>query len=221
MKAKKILKLHWRFLISDKGFTLLEVILAIVIGSMVLTILYSSFFQVIRAKDSVENTLELYHATSIVFSKMTEDLQAAYPRGMVYSDLTSAVSLPYFIGKKEGDQSTLNFTSLSREPSTNSKDSDQAEIGYYLEPISKSDLFFLMRRENPRIGTDSSGTQYPICDRVVELNMAYVSGEELVDEWDSTLTGSLPRAVEIQLTVRGPGGEDVTFSSLILIPVGN
>lgn len=221
MKAKKILKSQWRFLISDSGFTLLEVILAIVIGAIVLTVLYSSFFQVIKAKESTENTLELYHEINIVFSKMTEDLQAAYPRGEVYTDLASTGSLSYFVGKKEGEQSTLSFTSLSREPSRKSRDSDQAEISYYLEPIPNSDLFFLMRRENPRIGTNTGGAQYPISEHVVELNIAYVSGEELVDEWDSTLTGSLPRAVEIGLTVASPGGEDVRFNALVLVPVGN
>lgn len=223
MRAKKILKLQLRFLTSSKGFTLLEVLLAIVIGAMVLTVLYASFFQIIKAKDSAESALELYHETTIVFSKMTEDLQAAYPRGTVYSDSTSAGSLPYFIGNKEGGQSTLSFTSLSREPNTNSRDSDQAEISYYLEPIPKGDLFFLMRRENPSIGNDSGGTQYPISESVVEFNVAYVFGgeEELLGEWDSTQTGSLPRAVEIKLTMRSPVGEDVTFSSLILLPVGN
>ncbi len=223
MRAKKILKLQWRFLTSSKGFTLLEVLLAIVIGAMVLTVLYASFFQIIKAKDSAESTLELYHETTIVFSKMTEDLQAAYPRGTVYSDSTSAGSLPYFIGNKEGGQSSLSFTSLSREPNTNSRDSDQAEISYYLEPIPKGDLFFLIRRENPSIGNDSGGTQYPISERVVEFIVAYVLGgeEELLGEWDSTQTGSLPRAVEIKLTMRSPVGEDVTFSSLILLPVGN
>lgn len=223
MRAKKILKLQLRFLTSSKGFTLLEVLLAIVIGAMVLTVLYASFFQIIKAKDSAESALELYHETTIVFSKMTEDLQAAYPRGTVYSDSTSAGSLPYFIGNKEGGQSTLSFTSLSREPNTNSRDSDQAEISYYLEPIPKGDLFFLMRRENPSIGNDSGGTQYPISESVVEFNVAYVFGgeEELLGEWDSTQTGSLPRAVEIKLTMRSPVGEDVTFSTLILLPVGN
>ncbi len=223
MKGKKTLRLHWQFPISDEGFTLLEVLLAIVIGVIILTVLYASFFQVLKAKDSVEDTLELYHETSIVFSKITEDLQAAYPRGMVYSDTTSAASLPYFIGKKEGDHATLSFTSLSREPNTNSKDSDQAEISYYLEPIPNSALFFLMRRENPSIGTDSGSTQYPISERVVEFKVAYVSGsgELIVDEWDSTQTGSLPKAVEIELTMRPPGGEDLKFRSLVIIPVAN
>jgi hypothetical protein len=152
---------------------------------------------------------------------MTEDLQAAYPRGAVYTDLAAAGSPSYFVGKKEGERSTLSFTSLSREPSKKSRDSDQAEISYYLEPIPKSDLFFLMRRENPRIGMNDGGAQYPISEHVVELNIAYVSGEELVDEWDSALAGSLPRAVEIGLTVAGPGGENFRFNTLVLIPVDN
>jgi len=216
------LKLQWRFLISDKGFTLLEVLLAVVIGVIVLTVLYASFFQIIKAKDSAENTIELYHEASTVFSRITEDLQAAYQRGKVYSD---SINYPYssFVGAKEGDQSSIRFTSLSREPGIKSKDSDQAEISYYLEPIPQSDLFLLIRGENPRIGTDSGGIQYPISERIVGFNLAYISDnvEGSVEEWDSSQTGSLPKAVEVTLTMRSPTGEDVTFSSLIGIPTAN
>jgi hypothetical protein len=126
------------------------------------------------------------------------------------------------MGKKEGNQSLVSFTSLSRDPSLNPRDSDQAEISYYVEPIPESDLFFLMRRENPRIGIDG-GTQYAISERIVSFNLLYITdtGEESVDEWDSTQTRSLPKAVQVILTMRSPRGEDIIFNSLILIPVAN
>lgn len=222
MRGKRALKLRWRSRISDKGFTLLEVLLAVVIGAMVLTVLYASFFQIIKAKESAENTIELYHEANTVFSRMTKDLQAAYLRGKVFSD---SITYPYssFVGAKEGDQSFMRFTSLSREPGIKSKDSDQAEISYYLEPIPQSDLFLLIRSENPRIGTDSGGIQYPISEHIVEFNLTYISDnvEGPVEEWDSSQTGSLPKAVQVTLTMRSPRGENVTFSSLIGIPVAN
>jgi general secretion pathway protein J len=208
-------------LISNNGFTLIELIVAVLIGAIALTVLYASFFQIIKAKDSAEGELELYHEARVIFSKMTEDLQAAYPRGMVYSD-SSNFPPSFFMGKKEGNQSLVSFTSLSRDPSLNPRDSDQAEISYYVEPIPESDLFFLMRRENPRIGIDG-GTQYAISERIVSFNLLYITdtGEESVDEWDSTQTRSLPKAVQVILTMRSPRGEDIIFNSLILIPVAN
>lgn len=223
MMVKKILKFQWHYLITEKGFTLIEVLLAIFIGSIVLTVLYSSFFQIIKAKDVAESELDLYHEARVVFSKMTEDFQSAYPRGEVFDNsLISTAS--FFSGTKDGDNSRVTLTSLSRQPALNSVDSDQAEISYYLEPVPQSDLFYLMREENPRIGTDSGGIRYPISENLVRFNLTYMtendSEESFVDEFNSDQTGSLPKVVEITLTMRSPRGEDVQFSTLILIPLG-
>ncbi|MBI4228702.1 MAG: prepilin-type N-terminal cleavage/methylation domain-containing protein [Deltaproteobacteria bacterium] len=221
--VKKIFKYQWHYPITDKGFTLIEVLLAIFIGSIVLTVLYSSFFQIIKAKDIVENELDLYHEVRTVFSKMTEDFQSAYPRGGVFNNSLEFAS-SFFSGAKDGDNSRVAFTSLSRQPSLNSMDSDQAEISYYLEPVADSDLFYLVRAENPGIGTDSGGIRYAISESLVRFNLAYLtdndSEEDYVEELSSDQTGSLPKAVEVTLTMRSSRGEDLQFSTLILIPLG-
>jgi hypothetical protein len=46
------------------------------------------------------------------------------------------------------------------------------------------------------------------------------SEESFVDEFSSDQTGSLPKVVEVTLTIRSPRGEDVEFNTLILIPLG-
>ncbi len=59
----------------------MEVLLAIFIGSIVLTALYASFFQIIKAKERIEEELDLYHEARVVMAKVTKDLAMAYPRG--------------------------------------------------------------------------------------------------------------------------------------------
>jgi prepilin-type N-terminal cleavage/methylation domain-containing protein len=223
MMVKKIFKFQWHYLIIEKGFTLIEVLLAIFIGSIVLTVLYSSFFQIIKAKDVAESELDLYHEARVVFSKMTEDFESAYPRGEVF-DNSLVSNSSFFSGTKDGDNSRVTLTSLSRQPALNSIDSDQAEISYYLEPVPQSDLFYLIREENPRIGTDSGGIKYPVSESLVRFNLRYMtendSEESFVDEFNADQTGSLPKVVEVTLTMRSLRGEDVQFSTLILIPLG-
>ncbi|MGB7293765.1 MAG: prepilin-type N-terminal cleavage/methylation domain-containing protein [Thermodesulfobacteriota bacterium] len=223
MTVRKIFKFQWRYLITEKGFTLIEVLLAIFIGSIVLTVLYSSFFQIIKAKDVAESELDLYHEARVVFSKMNEDFQSAYPRGEVFNNSIISTSA-FFSGTKDGDNSRVTLTSLSRRPASNSIDSDQAEISYYLEPVPQSDLFYLIREENPRIGTESGGIRYPISESLIRFNLRYMtendSEESFVDEFSSDQTGSLPKVVEVTLTMRSPRGGDVEFNTLILIPLG-
>ena len=214
-----------RYRITDRGFTLIEVLIAIFIGSIVLTILYTSFFQIMKAKERVEQELELYHESRVVMSKMTKDIATAFERGNVTSK-SKGTSFQYFVGSKNGDFSTLTFTSLSRTPTPDARESDQTEISYFVEPIPDSELFALMRRDNPRIGTETGGTQFALSERIVGFTLTYIGRSELdpgsdniTVEWDSNKTLSLPDAVNINLVMRNPRGEDIEFNSLVVIPV--
>ena len=214
-----------QFQTTDKGFTLLEVLIAVFVGSIVLTLLYSSFFQVMRAKERVEQELELYHESRVVMSKMTKDIATAFERGNVTSD-SKDTSFQYFVGSQDGDFSTLRFNSLSRSPTPDARESDQTEISYFVEPITDSELFALMRGDNPRMGPGSAGTQYALSERIVGFTLTYIGSTELAPgseeftlEWDSNNTLSLPDAVNINLIMRSPRGEDIEFNSLVVIPV--
>lgn len=226
MKGIRCLKLQQRSQTTNDGFTLIEVLLAVFIASIVIAVLYASFFQIIKAKEKVEEELELYHEARVIFSKMTKDLATAFPRGLV-NDPAARSSSDFFVGGEEGNSSNLKFTSLSRTPAKDAKESDQTEISYFLEATEDDpDLFALMRRDDPTIGTDEGGTQYPISERIVGFKLSYLGdtaiiseNQELAFEWNSTETSSLPKAVNVNLVLRTPRGDDIEFNSLILIPV--
>ena len=224
MKGKETFKFRRQWPITDVGFTLLELLIAFFISAIVLTMVYSSFFQIIKAKETVENELDLYHEARVIFAKLTKDFQSAYPRGLIYNK-NKNLKPSFFLGGKEKENSVVTFTSLSRRPSANSSDSDQAEVSYYLEPIPDTDLHYLIREENPRIGIENGGTRYPISERLVAFSLNYVtdldSEEGFASEFDSTQTGSLPKAIEVRLTLRSPRNENVEFSSFILVPLGH
>ncbi|HSC34933.1 MAG TPA: prepilin-type N-terminal cleavage/methylation domain-containing protein [Thermodesulfobacteriota bacterium] len=212
---------------TDKGFTLIEVLLAIFIGSIVLTVLYASFFQINRAKDRIEEELELYHEARIIMSKITKDLATAFPRGLVNSQSTG-ITTPFFYGVEEGDNSKLSFTSLSRTPTEDARESDQTEISYFLAPIEDSDLFALVRRDNPTFEPDTGGTQYAISERISGFSLTYLpkipeNGEAqgYSSEWNSNETLTLPAAVNVNIVLKSPRGEDIQFSTLVMIPIVN
>lgn len=229
MKGTGNLQLQQQYRTTNRGFTLIEVLIAIFISSIVLSILYASYFQTIKVKDHVEKELELYHEVRIIFAKMTKDLATAFPRGEVNAK-SSNILLPYFLGSINGEFSTLSFTSLSHNPTKDSNESDQSEISYFVESIPDSDteLYALIRRDNPWIGSVEGGIQYPISERVTGFTLSYINSlsvltgsEDLIYDWDSRETSSLPKAVYVNLVIRSPRGEDVEFNSLILIPVMN
>ena len=227
MKGTGCLKLQQQSQTTNEGFTLIEVLLAVFIASIVMAVLYASFFQVLKAKEKVEQELELYHEARVIFSKMTKDLATAFPRGRVNSESNTAAS-DFFVGTQEGKHSALKFTSLSRTPAVDAKESDQTEITYFVQPANEEDpeLFALIRRDDPTIGTDGGGSEYPISERIVGFTVSYLGeaslaseNQELTFEWDSNELSTLPNAVNVNIVLRGPRGENVEFNTFILIPV--
>lgn len=178
-----------------------------------------------KAKERVEEELELYHESRIVMSKITKDIVTAFERGRVNSDEESP-GFQYFFGTREGQFSTLIFTSLARTPTPDARESDQTEISYFVRPIQGTDLFALIRRDNPTMQGETGGTQYALSERVIGFTLSYLGdagenseSDDIFLEWDAANTLSLPDAVNINLVMRGPRGNDLEFNSLVVIPV--
>lgn len=216
---------------TNSGFTLIEVLIALFIGSLIFGVLYASFFQIMKSKEIAESELELYHEARVIFSRVTKDLSSVYPRGNVYmgnAEYTSKV--PYFVAKLENDNNTwVRFTSLSRAPSYNKSDSDQAEITYYTQIVDderstdEKPLYSLIRRENPYIGGDEEGVAYSLSDRIVFFRLYFLTDDDVESEdsysdlWNSNDNLKLPKAVEINLVLKSPREEDIEFRNLIYL----
>lgn len=222
---------------TEKGFTLLELLVAVFISALVLTLISTSFFQIINAKEKVEDQLELIHEARVVFGRIGKDLSSVYPRGKVTN---SALSYPYifFLGQNEEqtDNSRLEFSSFSRNPIEFNRESDQSEITYFLVRIEdeenydeENQIYALIRKENPWFGNDEGGTQYPISERVKKFKLTYQNTkktddplieQEDITEWNAVqLGGALPKAVAVELVLTDDEGIDHTFNTSIIMPI--
>lgn len=212
------------------GFTIIEVLVAVTISAIVLTIIYSSLFQIIKIKERVEETNELIHEVRVLFSRIEKDLANAYTRGQTGNTDTS--NQIYFLGTVEGDNSRLAFTTLTRDTTYEDNQSDQTEITYYLRVSEDNqELYSLIRRDNPFPGNENGGFAYPISENIVRFQLFYTdensfevqsAGEPTkIREWNSAQIGFLPRAVEVNVTLRDDSNDERQFSSIFLIPAGN
>ena len=115
----------------------------------------------------------------------------------------------YLLGEgKELLASKLAATGVSEEPlSTGYSGLYRAQLSTaaWLEQISTS--------ESDPIGGDLEAAEL-IAPEVVAIAFAYFDGEELLDEWDSSLGEGLPEAVEIRLTLLKEPFEQASARSL-------
>ena len=238
----KTLKFGEQFHRTELGFTLIEILIAVAISAMLLGVLFTSFFQILKAKDRVETDLSLLHESRVIFQKLNRDLSSVFPRGRVFN---SSKNYPYsyFKGGLDGENSNLRFSSFSRFPLQFNRESDQSEISYFLVESTDEDdreredekIYSLVRRDNPWFGNTEGGIEYEISERVLSFRINYIpdqlgsrlsrdeSGfeEEKINEWDAQLLNSLPAAIEVEIVLKNENGEDQIYIAKILLPTIN
>lgn len=216
---------------NPKGFTLLEILVAGAILSMVLAILYGVFSQTLTSKQRAEEQSAQSRAARIVLLRIGDDLQASFP---------FAPDNPRFVGKTSRGQqfpdAFLSFVSLSGLPLTSgSPAGDWYEIEYELVPDPHSaptrQLVRRARFAPTALGAPASqtneGETLPLLTGVQGLRLRFFDGRIWHEEWGKESTpAKLPRAVEVELyLVRKKTGtrhqeeETVMFSTLVDLPL--
>ncbi len=217
--------------LSPAGFTLLEVLVASALLSLVLAIVYSVFSQTLTSKQRAEEQSAQSRAARIVLLRIGDDLQASFP---------FAPDNFRFVGKTSRGQqfpdAFLSFVSLSGLSLTSgSHAGDWYEIEYELVPDPRSaPAQQLVRRTrfdpttpDSTAGRASEGETLPLLTGVQGLRFRFFDGRAWHEEWGKEQTQTkLPRAVEVELYLaRKKTGaphqeeETVTFSTLVDLPL--
>ena len=187
-----------------RGFSLLEVVVALSILSMIVLITFESISTTLTTRDALESSDTVSQSARVSLDRLRRDLRLAY-----LTKNTAAVNtyVTSFVGQN-GDPDKLWFASLSHHRMyRESRECDQTEITYWTEEDPDAPgAFALMRREAPRIDNepDKQGLIAPLAYRLSSLNFRYLNSKtgEWVEEWDSTSVdqaNKLPRAVQIVL----------------------
>ena len=101
----------------QKGFTLVEILVAIAIGSILLTTIYGVFGSVSGARDNLEAIGEEYHQARVLFDRLASELRSGYfnpgssqtrlvggdnSQGYPFLEFSTTLSTPLFGGRSGG-----------------------------------------------------------------------------------------------------------------------
>jgi len=189
---------------NSKGFTLIEVLLALAILAAVITAVYASFSTASRNVESAEAVRDETDLARTLIARLSDDIANAYYN----RDMRS---ITVFYGKKEeegtGDDKrrldSISMTTLTNWRKPESKETDLWEVGYHFEETADGKGRVLMRREKRELSKDipllEGGVDFEITDKVEGFQLRYYNGSQWSDEWDTRSHASLPKAVEISL----------------------
>ncbi|MBW2370435.1 MAG: prepilin-type N-terminal cleavage/methylation domain-containing protein [Deltaproteobacteria bacterium] len=186
---------------SKKGFTLVEILAAIVLFSIIISIAFGSFRMIHSSSEHMGRSSVEFEMAQNCLSRMTTDLQS------IYVSQPPAYQKPEFDADPDpyrisGDNSysagdsfaRLRFTSLSHLPMDGSDQSGIAQIVYYVYG-SRNDGYSLRRSDQlfPYELIEESANDPVLCENIHSAIFSYTDSDGEKDTvWDSPSTG-MPR----------------------------
>ena len=230
---------------AQRGFTLLEIMVATAILGIVLATVYGVLSRALYAKSHAEERADLYASGREKVLQMADEIEGALPptagRGIGF------IGQP---GNERVPNDLVQFDLVIRRPQSNGQArGGRALVSYSLDPVKDTpNLYALLRQEqlltDPAAdtgngdNTETDGGDAPqpavtathLIDQVAGLRFRYVDPltGQFVDSWDTTTIRSgqqgppsLPGAVEITLFLADNQGGVHDFTTIVDLPLAN
>jgi type II secretion system protein J len=195
---------------NHRGFTLLEIVIAIGLSSFLLLTVYMAYFGINRSIDSASEGQDAIETGRLLMELIKQDLRgiSPNPKYQLISKIVESM-------EKEPDQ-RIDFVTTSYlgvNPMGLSK------VGYFIYKTEDNKKIF-MRRESKEVKDDvrDGGTSCELSRIVSSFKLSFYNGTDWVDEWDSKSGGKLPKQVKIAITVTDEKGYQRKFVTDESIP---
>ncbi|MFL5321754.1 MAG: type II secretion system protein GspJ [Myxococcaceae bacterium] len=209
---------------SSRGFTLMEVMVAVAITALMGALVSAAFTTGFKAKEVVEGEAERYRMIRAAMNRMQREISAAFVSDRYdnkqYRDQNDRPT--NFIGEREH----LLFTSFAHQRLyQDAKESDQMVVEYSVKSSPSTDKAArgrddIIRRENPILGErmDRGGSEDILFEGVKKLEFAYWDSDkkEWTDEWDTRRAerkSILPTRVKITIHTTDENGKEVQYTT--------
>jgi general secretion pathway protein J len=211
---------------NQRGLTLVEVMVAVGITSLMGAMVAMAFSSAFTAKEVVEGEAERYRMLRTAFTRMAREVGSAYVSDRYdssrYRDQNDRPT--NFVGQND----RLLFTSFANQRLyADSKESDQMVVEYKVqastEPKARGRQD-LVRRMNPLVQDrmDRGGTEDVLLEDVKRLEIDYWDSErkDWVREWDTRRVerkSILPTRVRITVHALDENGAEARYSTQVRI----
>lgn len=189
---------------ANKGFTLIEILVATAIASIIMIMITTAYNSMITSIREVTAYAEFYEDVNLAVYRIDKDISNTY-----FNKMNKKIS---FVAEKKSENSILDFVTTEyrqfnlmgnlKHPAPSS---DIKEVGYYLEKDrkSKNDTWLLIRREDKHFDNEplEGGETNILLKNVVSLDFAFKQGNDWAERWDSRQNKRVPSAVRTRLNV--------------------
>lgn len=218
---------EWR---AEGGFTLMEILVAVLILGLVVTTVLSSFNMVFSNAETLEASATMFDMGRTCLLRITRDLENIFLLEKPFYKLP-AIDGPLDIYQLKGSienlggtrLARLRFTSRAHVPLDRSLSGGIAEIVYYVQPVAGGALR-LKRADNlhPYPKFEERSIDPVLCENVKSLAFEYVDAEgKAFETWDSE-SPQFGFATPVMITVKleiGDRIETYGFQTTVALPL--
>lgn len=180
---------------GTRGFTLLEVLLALALLGVLAGALYGTYFSLIKGREAASEGMESRRELRATLDLLRRELNSAVYR----SDnkrLHFTVEDRDIFGKPA---STLVFTAIAPPQAGGQVVSDQLDVKY--EVLERENKLLLSRQAKDLYYT-AEAARYPQMESLEGFLVECKNGDKWVRSWDAVLNMGLPKMIRITVTVR-------------------
>jgi len=192
----------------NRGFTLLEVLIAVVLLGILTAALYGSYFGVIQARERASAGMESRRELGATLDLIRREVSSALFN-------SSDKRLRFVVEDRDNfgaHSSTLELTSLA-PPSgqTNRSESGIVAVTYRIAEKDKKQT--LTRQERDLFSEEGTLPAYPQMELISAFLVECYDGSKWVKSWDTAINGALPKSVRVTVQVEEEG-KPVSFTML-------
>lgn len=205
----RLLKNFGVFKQPAKGFTLLEVLIALLIMVLLAGALYGTYFSVTRASSAARERTGQLRDLRVTLDLLRRELSAAWYNS-TNKRLHFVVEDRDVFGKPA---STLDFTAFTVPRQGSAPSSDVMSVRY--RPLEKEENRLILSRQARDLYLESKTEPYPLTGEIEGFLVECHDGNAWVKSWDTALNGRLPKAVRVTVTVM-VDDKPMSFNAMVL-----
>ena len=214
---KKANRSPFKLPFKDEGFTLIEVLVAFFIFTILLGLLYESVKSTASLSRRTRDNNRTDANIELAFLKIRQEMISVY--------INTNDPLTYFIGSPqysaEDEHDTLLFTSLAQTRlMQNAPVSHLEGIQYIVLPEQKGDGYLLAHEQDTNLL--SFGSQAVVADpllhHIKSFRLLYFDGHEWTNQWNSLQSHMVPLLVKMEISIKRKNESVKTFTDVFPIP---
>lgn len=197
---------------SNRAFTIIELVVAIVVSAIVITTVATALSRISRTRDVARTRLEAATRANSAIDAIRRDLASLVRDGDLFFSrvrISDATDFTRYGALDRDEILVFNNRLRPMQRDAYAGEGGEYESQYRIEDDAEGSVLWLRRDAVPDENPDGGGMAIPSIEGIVGLRIEAYDGEAWYSDWDSDLYG-LPWALRVTVTATGESSDNIS-----------